>query len=92
MTTIERSVLVRNPTGLHARPAALFVHTAQRFGGTKIEVTKDGVTRDAKSILGVLTLAVTQGTTITLRAEGPEAEEAIQALVAAVESGLGEEL
>lgn len=92
MPAIERSVLVRNPTGLHARPAALFVQTAKRFEETRIEVTKDGVTRDAKSILGVLTLAVTQGTTITLRAEGPEAEEAIQALVEAVESGLGEHL
>lgn len=92
MPAVERSVLVRNPTGLHARPAALFVQTAKRFEKTRIEVTKDGVTRDAKSILGVLTLAVTQGTTITLRAEGPEAEEAIQALVQAVELGLGEQL
>jgi phosphocarrier protein HPr len=88
----ERTVVVRNPTGLHARPAALFVQTAKRFPDTRIEITKDGVTRDAKSILGVLTLAASRGTTITLRAEGPDAEEAILTLVQAIESGLGEEV
>ncbi len=90
MAAIERTVVVRNPTGLHARPAALFVQTAKKFSNTRIEITKDGTTRDAKSILGVLTLAVAQGTTITLRAEGPEAERALETLVEAIESGLGE--
>lgn len=91
MPTIERTVVVRNPSGLHARPAALFVQTAKRFVDTKIEITKDGTTRDAKSILGVLTLAVSQGTTITLRAEGPDAAAALTSLVEAIEAGLGEE-
>lgn len=92
MPTIERTVVVRNPSGLHARPAALFVQTAKRFADTKVEITKDGTTRDAKSILGVLTLAVTRGTVVTLRAEGPDAEAAVTCLVEAIEAGLGEEL
>lgn len=90
MPAIERTVVVRNPSGLHARPAALFVQTAKRFVDTKIEITKDGTTRDAKSILGVLTLAVSRGATVTLRAEGPDAEAALTSLVEAIESGLGE--
>lgn len=92
MPIVERTVVVRNPTGLHARPAALFVQTAKRFATTRIEVSRDGRTCDAKSILGVLTLAVTQGTAVTIRADGEEAEAALAALVEAIESGLGESI
>ncbi len=66
--------------GLHARPAALFVQTAARFKDTRIDVVKDGTVRNAKSILNVLGLGVSQGTTIVVRAEGPEAEAALAAL------------
>jgi phosphocarrier protein len=86
----ERSVVVTNPVGLHARPAALFVKTAKGFPGTTISVCRDDRRADAKSILGVLTLAVTQGTTITISTEGDEAEAALNALVDIVEAGLGE--
>jgi len=61
-------------------PAALFVQTAARFRDTRVEVLKDGLARDAKSILSVLTLGVSQGTTITVRADGPQAEAALTAL------------
>lgn len=71
---------ITNKVGLHARPAALFVQTAARFKDTRIEVLKDGIARDAKSILSVLTLGVGQGTTIIVRADGPQAEAAIAAL------------
>jgi phosphotransferase system HPr (HPr) family protein len=71
---------ITNKVGLHARPAALFVQTAARFKDTRVEVLKDGVPRDAKSILNVLSLGVTQGTTIVVRAEGPHAGDAIAAL------------
>lgn len=86
----ERTIVVHNASGLHARPAAAFVRTAKGFDRTTIEITKDGVTRDAKSILGVLTLTVTQGSEVTLRTSGEDADAALQALVDAVESGLGE--
>src|SRR5260370_33920340 len=80
VATTERPLTITNKVGLHARPAALFVQTAARFKDTKIEVIKDGTVRDAKSMLGVLTLGVSQGTTITVRADGPHADEAIAAL------------
>ncbi len=78
--TLERPLTITNKVGLHARPAALFVQTAARFKDTRVEVLKDGVPRDAKSILSVLSLGVTQGTTIVVRAEGPHAGDAIAAL------------
>src|SRR5207302_10180319 len=87
----ERPLTITNKVGLHARPAALFVQTAARFKDTKIEVVKDGTVRDAKSMLGVLTLGVSQGTTITVRAEGPHADEAIAALSDLVDRDLGEQ-
>lgn len=86
----EQTIVVHNASGLHARPAAVFVKTAKSFPGTSVEISKDGVTRDAKSILGVITLAVTKGTTITIRTSGEEADAALKALVDAIESGLGE--
>src|SRR2546421_1598888 len=76
----ERPLTITNKVGLHARPAALFVQTAARFKDTRVEVVKDGMVRDAKSILSVLTLGVGQGTTITVRAEGPQADAAGRAL------------
>jgi phosphotransferase system HPr (HPr) family protein len=66
------------------------VQTAARFKDTKIEVVKGGMVRDAKSILGVLTLGVGQGTTITVRADGPQADEAIAALAELVDRDFGE--
>jgi phosphocarrier protein HPr len=79
-----------NKVGLHARPAALFVQTAARFKDTRVEVVKNGTARDAKSILSVLTLGVGQGTEITVRAEGPQAEAAVAALADLVERDFDE--
>lgn len=86
----EHQLVMNNEVGLHARPAALFVKTASRFANTKIEVMKDGKAVNAKSILEVLTLGVSKGTTITLRAEGEGADEALRTLVALVESNFNE--
>ena len=66
--------------GLHARPATLFVQTASRYKDTGVELVKNGTVRDGKSILGVLTLGVTQGTTIVVRAVGPHAAEVLTGL------------
>ncbi len=86
----ERPLTITNKVGLHARPAALFVQTAARFKDTRIEIVKDGTVRDAKSMLGVLTLGVSQGTTIMVRADGPHADEAIAALSDLVDRDFGE--
>ena len=86
----QHTIVVRNSSGLHARPAAVFVKTAKGFPNTKIEISKGDVTKDAKSIVGVLTLAVTKGTEITIRTSGEDEDAALKALVDAIESGLGE--
>jgi phosphotransferase system HPr (HPr) family protein len=88
-------VEVRNPSGLHARPAAAFVRAA---GGLAADVTVTNLSRDpskstsAKSVLGVMGLAVSRGHRIALEAEGPEADAAVRALVELVVGGLGEEV
>jgi phosphotransferase system HPr (HPr) family protein len=86
-------LVVRNPSGLHARPAALFVRTAGQFGA-KVSVSNPGAGKgpvDAKSILSVLTLGVSSGTEIEVSADGDDADAAIAAIRDAVESGLGED-
>lgn len=89
MTKLERTVTLRNKVGLHARPAALFVETAGKFPA-EITVIKDGREVSAKGIIGLLSLGATSGTTITIRAEGEQAAEAVAALVDLVEGGFGE--
>ena len=85
-----RSVRIRNRLGLQARAAARFVQTSTRFR-SRITASRDGRTMDGKSILGMLLLAASAGTTLELRAEGDDAEAALAALIALVEGGLGEE-
>ena len=82
---------ISNRLGLHARAAARFVQTANRFHA-RIFVAKDGRTMDGKSILGILLLAASEGTVLELSAEGEDAEEALAALAELVEGGLGEEV
>ena len=86
----EISLKVDNDVGLHARPAALFVQTAARFKDTAIQVQNGAATCDAKSILQLLTMGVGPGATITVRAEGGQAEEALDALRNLVEGGFSE--
>jgi phosphocarrier protein HPr len=75
----NRTVVVGNPQGLHARPADLFVKLASRYQST-IVVIKDGERVDGKSILAILTLAAVQGTHLTIEANGPDADDALTAL------------
>ena len=70
---------IRNAVGLHARPASLFVQEANKFA-SEITVILGEDQGDAKSILDLLLLGASQGATITVRAEGPDAESALQAL------------
>jgi phosphocarrier protein len=83
------SVEVPNRLGLHARAAAKLVNLANRFE-SHVEVGKGEQIVDAKSIMGVLLLCGHQGCRLTLRARGADAEEAVAALCALVESGFGE--
>ncbi len=86
----RRAVTVRNRLGLHARAAARFVHTANRFR-SRITLSGRGKTMDGKSILGILLLAASQGSLLEVGAEGVDEAEAVEALAALVEGGFGEE-
>ena len=87
---VERSVLIVNPAGLHARPAAQLVELASRFS-CEMEVGKDGLNVNAKSIMGVLMLAAEHGSEIQIRCQGDDAQEALEALVGLVARGFEEE-
>ncbi|MCX6571645.1 MAG: HPr family phosphocarrier protein [Candidatus Aminicenantes bacterium] len=77
---LDKTVIIRNKLGLHARAAVKFVNLANRFGSS-IKIVKDGDEIDGKSILGILTLAATQGTSIRLLVSGKDEEAAMAALV-----------
>ena len=76
---LDKTVTIRNKLGLHARAAVKFVNLANRFGSS-VKIVKDGEEIDGKSILGILTLAATQGTTIRLITAGKDEEAAMAAL------------
>src|SRR5689334_2494474 len=86
---VERSVQIVNKTGLHARPAAEIVKTAARFG-SDITIVRDDLEVNGKSIMGVMMLAAECGSTILVRAQGDDADAAVDALVALVSSKFGE--
>lgn len=87
---LARSVIVPNRRGLHARAAARLVTTAERFGAS-VEVHKDGQSVSARSIMGLMMLGAGPGSELVLEAEGWDAREAIDALVALIENGFDEE-
>lgn len=87
---IERTVDVVNRLGLHARAAAKLVHLTGRFRCEVVLVTEDGETIDAKSILGILLLAAGQGTRLSLRCDGADEQEAIEAILALFADRFGE--
>jgi phosphocarrier protein len=86
---IEREATIVNQDGLHARPAAQIVRLANNFA-SDIELAKDGVGVNGKSIMGVMMLAAEYGSSITIRADGPDAEAAVAALAELVAGGFGE--
>jgi phosphocarrier protein len=86
---IEREVTIRNRAGLHTRPAASIVKTAAKFK-SEFWIEKDGMEINGKSIIGVMTLAAEQGSTLLLRFDGPDENEALTAMEQLFESGFGE--
>ena len=86
---IEREVLIVNPLGVHARPAAEFVKTANRFSAA-VEIRRGEMSVNGKSIMGVMMLAAEQGATVVISANGDDAEAAVEALCALVAAGFNE--
>jgi phosphocarrier protein HPr len=86
---IEKTVTITNPTGLHARPAALFVQTAGKFT-SYVWLSKNDKKVNAKSIMGLMSLAVSSGTVIAIGAEGEDEQIAVKELIDLVTSGFRE--
>ena len=89
MARVERSFVIVNTLGLHARAAAQLVQLANRFR-SEIHVEKDGMNVNGKSIMGVLTLAAAKGSEIQVSVEGEDCEAALTALAKIIEAGFGE--
>ncbi|MCR4663192.1 MAG: HPr family phosphocarrier protein [Endomicrobiaceae bacterium] len=87
----EKNVKIVNKLGLHARPASLIVQTAMAFS-SNINIIKDEIKVDAKSIMGILMLAAACGTELKLQTEGPDEEQALEKMVEIFNNGFGEEI
>ena len=87
---VSKKVKIQNLKGLHARATANFVKLADTFK-SDIMVIKNGFEVSGKSIMGLLMLAAPLGETLTIKAKGPDANEAVQALVTLVKDKFGEE-
>lgn len=79
MVQVVKKMEIKNKLGVHARAAALLVQTVNRFSA-QVTISKDGQTTDGRSIMGVLMLAATQGSTIEVQAAGNDAEQAVKAI------------
>jgi phosphocarrier protein len=87
---LHKEFLIINKLGLHARASALFVKTASSFT-SDIKLTKDGIEVNGKSIMGIMMLAASKGTTVTLSADGTDEVEALQTIGELIANGFGEE-
>ena len=81
---VSRVVTIQNKQGLHARPAEMFVRTANKFE-SKIQLIREERRVEARNMIDLLTLGATQGTRLTIEAEGPDAQAAVDALAKLVE-------
>ena len=86
----EQRMQITNELGMHARAATKFVQTANKFAAV-ISVEKDGQSVNGKSIMGVLMLVAAKGSWITVKATGPDAKEALEALAVLVKGKFGED-
>ncbi len=82
---VIRDVVLKNETGLHARPASMFVEEASR-SKAEVVVIKDGKEFNGKSIMGILSMGARKGETLTIRAEGEGEEEVVENLVKLIEN------
>ena len=85
----SRDVTIKNNVGLHARPATFFIHKANSYRSS-IWVEREDRRVNAKSLLGVLSLGIVKGTTITLIADGADETEALDGLAALIDTGFNE--
>lgn len=87
---VEKILTVRNRAGIHARPASLIAQTANKFS-SEILLENNDTTVNAKSIMGVITMAAGYNTNLVLKADGSDAADAVAAIVALFENKFEEE-
>jgi phosphocarrier protein HPr len=87
---VEKEITVTNTLGIHARPASMVVQTATKFKSA-IQIQKDDITADAKSIMSVMMLAAAWNCTVRIRATGPDEQEALNAVALLFETRFGEQ-
>ena len=85
-----KEYLIVNKLGLHARASALFVKTASRFS-SEVKLRREDIEVNGKSIMGIMMLAASKGTTVSLAVEGPDEAEALQTIGDLIADGFGEE-
>jgi phosphocarrier protein len=90
MAEVETTLTITNANGLHARPARLFVETCNRFT-CDVLIIRDGQEVNGKSIMGIMMLGAECGAELTIRTNGPDAQEAADALTSLVEDKFGED-
>lgn len=86
----ERQILIRNKLGLHARASAKFVATASKYAAD-ITLIRDDIEVNGKSIMGIMMLAAAKGTSLAVRAEGNDADDALDAICQLIDERFGEE-
>jgi phosphocarrier protein len=89
MAQVEATTTIINKTGIHARPASVFVQKASSFK-SKVQLKAKGKTVDAKSILMIMSMGLVKGTEVTIVADGPDAQAAVDTLKAMIDDGFGE--
>ncbi|RLE09682.1 HPr family phosphocarrier protein [Candidatus Aerophobetes bacterium] len=87
---VEREVEILNKVGLHIRPASLLVEVARKFK-SRIWLEKDGQIADGKSVTSLLLLSAEKGSKVNIKAQGPDAQEAVEALMELIGNKFGEE-
>ncbi len=90
MTALHASATIRNKRGLHARASAKIVEASARFQ-SEIHIIKDGTAVNGRSIMGLMMLAASIGSTVMITTEGPDAQEALTAMLALIEAKFGKE-
>ena len=86
---ISKDFMINNKLGLHARPSAQLTQIAGRYE-SEVFIARNGRRVNAKSIMGVMMLAAVPGSTVTVDAEGPDEQQAVDAIGVLIESGFGE--
>jgi phosphocarrier protein len=86
----EATTSIENKTGIHARPASVFVQTASKFK-SKVQLKAKGKTVDAKSILMIMSMGLVKGTEVTICADGPDEADAVAALKKLIDDKFGED-